>query len=116
MAPVVNLHGSTGALLLKEDNMATPKKNESDKVEAPATLGAPVEPDVFGQAEEGTSLTDRQRTRLEKRDAAVAEPLAAENNDCSNHPGVEAVTTIDGAGLHSPQKFCEECIQRRGEN
>jgi len=79
--------------------------------EPEATPVAPAAaPDVFGESAEGTSLTDRQRTKLEKRDSAVVDGRPGK---CSNHSDVDSVITVT-TDAHEPQYFCDECITRYG--
>lgn len=86
--------------------MATSKKSLADKPEPEATM--PVRDDSDADA----GLTDRQRTKLEKRDAAVAE-AGEDDSKCDNHPDADSVVTIGGE-LHSEQSLCEECARRNG--
>lgn len=70
----------------------------------PKTVAAKSEPE-----EPVTGLTDRQRTKLEKRDAAVAEP-DEDYSKCDNHPDRDSVVVTDGV-LHSKQAYCDECVE-----
>lgn len=72
------------------------------------------EPSVYVEAGSEGSLTSRQRTKVEKRDQAVADPAEdGDKNTCDNHPDREATESTDGGGAHSTQYFCEECAARR---
>ena len=77
------------------------------------SLAEPVaeSPDVYVESGSEGSLTPRQRTKVEKRDQAVAE-LDEESKHCDNHPDREAFESSDGGGTHSMQHLCKECVAR----
>lgn len=88
--------------------MAAAKKEAEQPEARPADheslVGVPAE-------EKDESLTPRQRTKMEKRDAAL--PAEPEDGKCINHSDRDSVVETDGV-LHSVQAFCEECAVRVG--
>lgn len=64
------------------------------------------------EEETSAGLTNRQRTRVEKTLAAVAEQ-PDDTSKCANHPDRDSVIVTDGV-LTSVQAFCAECATRNG--